>query len=131
MQTHSKSEVAVAALLRAKECFQAGDWISSTILAGAAQRVLRDLCEARGIPTTIGILSAYLGHKVCDVHKTITSSYNGMKHAKTDPDEDVSVSSAEPQALFVMAAADLARLNPPYAPAVGEVLNFAKSFNTD
>jgi len=131
MQTYSKSDVAMTALLRAKECFQAGDWISSTILAGAAHQVLRDLCEARDIPTTIGTLSASLGHQVSDVHNIIASSYNGMKHAKKDPDKDVSVSSAEPQALFVMAAADLARLNPSYSPEVGEVLKFAKSLNAD
>jgi hypothetical protein len=131
MQTHSKSEVAIAALLRAKECFQADDWISSTILAGAAQQVLRDLCEARGLPTTIGKVSASLGHQEIDVHNLIVCSYNGMKHADRDPDKDVSVSSAEPQALIVMAAADLARLNPPHSPEVDQIFKFARTFNVE
>lgn len=59
------------------------------------------------------------------------ASYNGMKHANREPTRDVLVSPAEPQALIVMAAADLARLNIPYPSAIGEILNFAMSFNKE
>jgi hypothetical protein len=54
-----------------------------------------------------------------------------MKHADRDPARDVFISSAEPQALMVMAATDLVRLNIPHSPAIGEILNFVKSFNKD
>lgn len=129
MQAHSKSEIAVVALLRATQCYQNADWIAATILAGAAQQVLRDLCEARGIGTTIEMVSASLGHQTRDVHRIVVTSYNGMKHADREPTCDVLVSPAEPQALIVMAAADLARLNIPYSSAIGEILNFVMSFN--
>jgi hypothetical protein len=131
MQTHSKSEVAVVALLRATQCYQNADWISATILAGAAQQVFRDLCEARGIGTTIDMVSASLGHRTSDVHNLVVGSYNGMKHADRDPTRPVSVSPAEPQALIVMAATDMARLNIPYSSAIGEILRFAKSFKPE
>lgn len=131
MRTHSKSEVAVVALLRATQCYQSADWISATILAGAAQQVLRDLCEAHGIGTTIDMVSASLGHQTSEVHNLVVASYNDMKHADRDPTRDVSVSPEEPQALIVMAAADLVRLNIPYSPAIGEILRFAKSFNEE
>lgn len=131
MQAHSKSEVAVVALLRATQCYQNADWISATILAGAAQQVLRDLCEARGIGTTIDMVSASLGYRTSDVHNLVVASYNGMKHADRDPARDVFISSGEPQALMVMAATDLVRLNIPHSSAIGEILNFVKSFNKD
>lgn len=113
MHANSKSEIAVVALLRATQCYQNADWIAASILASAAQQVLRDLCEARGIGTTIDMVSASLGHETSDVHNIVVASYNGMKHADRDPNRDVVVSPAEPQALIVMAAADLARLNIP------------------
>lgn len=128
MQRYSKTEIAITALLRAKQSFEVEDWISSTILAGAAQQVLRDLCEARGLTTAIETVSASIGHQVNDVHRLIASSYNGMKHANRDHDKYVTVSSAEPQALFVMAATDLVKLKPPYSSPVKEVLDFARSF---
>jgi hypothetical protein len=131
METQSKSEVAVVALLKATQCYQNADWISSTILAGAAQQVFRDLCEARGIGSTIDMVSASLGYRTSDVHNLVVGSYNGMKHADRDPTSLVSVSPAEPQALIVMAAADLIRLNIPYSTAIGEILKFTKSFETE
>jgi hypothetical protein len=100
-------------------------------LAGAAQQVLRDLCEARGIDITIDMVSASLGHQTSEVHNLVVASFNGMKHADRDPTCDVLVSPAESQALIVMAAADLARLNIPYSSAIGEILKFAKSFNKE
>jgi hypothetical protein len=131
MATHSKSSVAICSLIRAKACYLEGDWISSTILAGAAQRILKDLCVAAGIESTIDTVSASLGRKPYEVHNLITTSYNGMKHADRDPEGTIDVSSKEPQALIVMAAADLVRLKIPYSSTVGEILNFAKSFSVE
>jgi hypothetical protein len=131
MKTHSKSEAAVVALLKATHCYPNAVWILSTILAGAAQQVFRDLCEARGIGSTIEMVSASLGYRTSDVHNLVVGSYNGMKHADRDPTSLVSVSPAEPQALIVMAAADLIRLNIPYSTAIGEILKFTKSFETE
>ena len=131
MAKHSKSSVAVSSLLRAKACYQDGDWISSTILAGAAQRILKDLCVAAGIEPTINTVSADLGRRPREVHDLIMASYNGMKHADRDPEGTVDATSEEPQALIVMAAADLVRLKTPYSPSVGEILKFARSFNVE
>jgi len=131
VKSYLKSEVAIAALLRAKECFLSSDWISSTILAGAAQQVLRDLCISRGIDTTIGKVSSSLGYNVRDIHNLVASAYNDMKHAERDPEALVLISSEEPKSLIVLAVADLARLNFPCSDEVGEILNFAKSFKLE
>ncbi len=131
MAKHSKSSVAISSLLKAKACYEEGDWISSTILAGAAQRILKDLCVARRIEPTIETVSSALGRKPRELHDLISATYNGMKHADRDPEGTVDATSEEPQALIVMAAADLARLNPPFSQSVGEILKFARSFNVE
>lgn len=70
MKSHSKIEVAVTALLRAKELFLLGDYVSSTILAGAGQQILRDVCKSRGIEPTIKTISNESGHPAKLIHIT-------------------------------------------------------------
>lgn len=125
----SKIDIAVAALVSAIKSYEVGDWVASTILGGAARQVLNDICITRGLDTTTELLASSLGYKKSEIHTIITESYNGMKHAERDSDALVEVSSAQPKALIIMAASDLARLNEPYTLTIQKILNFARSFN--
>lgn len=110
MQTFTKIQVATKSLFQAKDAFLKGDYISSTILAGAAQQIVRDICKSRGIEPTIKIISDVSGHPGKLVHELVTDAYNKMKHADLDPNELVEVSSDEPQVLMTLAVTDLIKL---------------------
>jgi hypothetical protein len=126
----TKLEIAVSSLTTARKLFADGDYISSNILAGAGQQILRDLCLSRGIETTIATLSSSTGHPVNDIHNLVVNSYNKMKHADKDPNDDIEVSEDAPRALIVLAATDLMRLNAPPSKDIVEFIEFAKSIKT-
>ena len=110
MQAFTKIQVATTSLFQARDAFLRGDYISSTILAGAAQQIVRDICKSRGVEPTIKTISKVSGHSGKLVHELVTDAYNKMKHADLDPNEIVEVSSDEPQVLMTLAVTDLIRL---------------------
>jgi hypothetical protein len=128
MNSFSKTEVAIAALVKAKECYQAQDWVASIILAGAAQQILRDLCRSRGLASTLEQVGITKGSNFKDVHVLISSAYNSMKHADLDPDASVVASLEESQVLLVLAAADLVKLSVDFSTEVKDILSFVRTF---
>ena len=126
MKPHSKIEVALAALLRAKELFLLGDHISATILAGAGQQIVRDVCKSRGIVPTIKTLSEISGHPAKLLHDLVADAYNKMKHADIDPEGIVEVSEQEPRMLMTLAAADLMRLKEIKSQQIADFIEFVR-----
>lgn len=126
MQTFTKIEVAVRALLQAKERYLQADYVSATILAGAGQKIVRDICKSRGIEPTIKTLSNQSGFTVQEIHNLVVDSYNKMKHADTDPDGFVNVSEEEPRALMTLAATDLMRLKEIKSKEIADFTDFVR-----
>jgi len=127
MKQHSKIEVAVTALISAKELFLLADYISSTILAGAGQQILRDVCKSRGIEPTIKTISEVSGHPAKLVHNLVAGTYNNMKHADNDPEGIVEVSEEEPRMLMTLAATDLMRLNEIQSKDISDFIEFVRT----
>ena len=127
MKSYSKIEVAVVALIQAKELYLLGDYVSATILAGAGQQIVRDTCKNRGTETTIKTISNASGQPAQLVHKLVVDGYNKMKHADNDPEGVVEVSEAEPRMLMTLAATDLMRLKEIRSPKIAEFIEFARN----
>ena len=127
MKSHSKIEVAVAALLRAKELFISGDYVSATILAGAGQQIIRDICKSRRIEPTIKTISNVSGHPAKLVHNLVADAYNKMKHADIDPGGVVEVSEEEPRMLMTLAATDLMRLKEIKSKDISDFIEFVRT----
>ena len=128
MQSHSKIEIAVKALLRAKELFLLGDYVSATILAGAGQQIVRDVCKSRSIEPTIKTITDVSGHPAKMVHNLVSDAYNKMKHAEKDPERNVEVSEEEPRMLMTLAAADLNRMNEIQTKEISDFVEFVRTF---
>ena len=109
-RAYTKIEVSLKALLRAKEAFLVNDYVSATLLAGAAQQIVRDICKSRDIEPTIQKISNVSGHDKKRIHSLVADAYNKMKHADIDPNEVVEVSAEEPQVLMTLAVTDLIKL---------------------
>lgn len=126
MQSHSKIEIAVTALLRAKELFLSGDFVSATILAGAGQQIVRDVCKSREIEPTLKTISDVSGHPAKMVHNLVADAYNKMKHADNDPEGIVEVSEEEPRMLMTLAATDLMRLKEIRSQQISDFVEFIR-----
>lgn len=125
----SKFEIAIDLLADAKELFQNTRFASATVLAGAARRILADLCKAHKIESTIDQVSDSTGHRAKDIHNLIAATYNQMRHANHDPDELVEVSDAEPKCLLTCAITDLVLLSLRSEKwQFIELINFVRSF---
>jgi hypothetical protein len=131
MKSHSKIEVAVAALNRAKELFISGDYVSATILAGAGQQIIRDICKNRRIEPTIKTISNVSGHPAKLVHNLVADAYNKMKHADIDPDGIVEVSEDEPRMLMTLAATDLMRLKEVTSKEIADFIEFVQTLKAE
>ena len=127
MKSNSKIEVAVTALVRAKELFLLGDCVSATILAGAGQQILRDICKSRDIEPTIKTISDVSGHPAKLVHNLVADTYNKMKHADNDPEGIVEVSEDEPRMLMTLAATDLMRLKEIKSKEISDFVDFVQA----
>lgn len=127
MNVYSKIEVAVTALLRAKELFILGDYVSATILAGAGQQIVRDICKSREIEPTIKTISDVSGHPSGMVHNLVAYAYNKMKHADNDPEGVVEVSEEEPRMLMTLAATDLMRLKEIKSQKISDFVEFIRT----
>jgi hypothetical protein len=127
MQKFTKIEVAVSALLRAKELFLLGDYVSATILAGAGQQVIRDVCNSRETETTLKTISEVSGHSAKKIHDLVVDSYNKMKHADNDPEGVVDVSEDEPRVLMTLAATDLMRLKEIKSREISDFIEFVRA----
>ena len=110
MQIFKKIDIALIALNEAKSAFLKKDYVTSTILAGAAQRLVRDICESRNIEPTIKKISNNSAYSKRQIHNLIARTYNKMKHADHDPEADVEISPDEPLVLIRVAATDLLKL---------------------
>jgi len=126
MKTYTKIQVAVRALIQAKELYLQSDYVSATILAGAGQTIVRDVCKSRGIEPTIKTVSNQSGFTVKEIHNLVVDSYNKMKHADTDPDGFVNVSEEEPRALMTLAATDLMRLKEIKSQEISDLIEFVR-----
>ena len=127
MKSHSKIEVALKALVRAREMFLLGDFVSATILAGAGQQIVRDVCKSRKIEPTIKTISDVSGHPAKMVHDLVSEAYNKMKHADIDPDGIVEVSDDEPRVLITLAVTDLMRLKQIKTEEISALIDFVRS----
>ena len=127
MKVHTKAEIAISSLLQAKRMFLAGDYISATILAGAGQQILRDLCKSRAVMPTIARLSGSSGYSVKSIHNLVTDSYNKMKHAEKDPEEMVEVSEDEARVLMTLAATDLMLLKEIKSKEISDFVDFVRN----
>lgn len=115
------------ALLRAKELFLLGDYVSATILAGAGQQIVRDVCKSREIEPTIKTISEVSGHSAKLVHNLVAGTYNKMKHADNDPEGIVEVSDEEPRMLMTLAATDLMRLKEIKSKEISDFVEFVRT----
>lgn len=127
MQTFTKIEVAVSALLRAKELYLLDDYVSATILAGAGQQVVRDVCKSRETETTLKTISEVSGHSAKKIHDLVVDAYNKMKHADNDPEGVVDVSEDEPRVLMTLAATDLMRLKEIKSREISDFIEFVRT----
>lgn len=127
MKSHSKIEIAVTALLKAKELFLLGDYVSATILAGAGQQIVRDVCMSRGIEPTIKTISDVSGHPAKMIHDLVADAYNKMKHADNDPEGIVDVSEDEPRVLMTLAATDLMRMKEIKSQEISDYVEFVRT----
>jgi hypothetical protein len=130
MTVFSKVEIAVQLLLRAKELFKSGEYVPSTVLAGAGQQLLRDLCKARGVDSTIQTISEVSGHSEKKIHQLVVDTYNKMKHADVDPDDSVVISEQEPRVLMTLAAVDLMRLKEIKSQEISDFLEFIQKIKS-
>lgn len=130
MQSFTKIQVATKALFQAKDAFLKGDYISSTILAGAAQQIVRDICKSRGVEPTIKTISNVSGHSGKLVHDLVTDAYNKMKHADVDPEGAVEVSEDEPRALMTLAVTDLMRLKEVSTKEISDFIEFVRTIKS-
>lgn len=110
VKTYTKSEIAINALITAKKLHEQGDYIGSTILAGAGREILKDICSAKGIEHTAEVVGKQVGKPTKDIHDLLADVYNKMKHADRDPSGLVEVSEAEPRALMTVGVTDLMKL---------------------
>ena len=127
MESHSEIEVAVTAVLRAKELFVLDDYVSATILAGAGQQILRDVCKSRGVEPTIKTISDVSGHPAKLVHNLVADAYNKMKHADNDPEGLVEVSKEEPRMLMTLGATELMRLKEIKSKEISDFVDFVQA----
>ena len=131
MKSYSKIEVAVAALLRAKELFLSADYVSATILAGAGQQIIRDVCKSREVEPAIKTISNVSGHPAKLVHNLVADAYNKMKHADIDPEGIVEVSEDEPRMLMTLAATDLMRLKEITSKEIADFIEFVQTLKAE
>ncbi len=124
----SQSEVAITALLTSIDCYRSGNHVSSIILSGAARQILNDLCISNQLPTTAKLIGKSTNKTTKQVHDFIADTYNSLRHANRNPGQLIIVSKDESKMLIIMAASDLARLNPPSTQQIKQILNFANSF---
>ena len=130
MSTYSKIEIAITSLLRAKDFFVTGDYVAATILAGAGQQIVRDVCKSRGIDPTIKTIINESGHSAKMVHNLVVETYNKMKHADSDPEGMVEVCEEEPRMLMTLAATDLMRMKEIKSKEVSEFIDFIRNNKT-
>lgn len=127
VKTYTKVEIATHSLISAKKLYEQGDYISSTILAGAGREILKDICEKRGIEHTVEVVGKNVGKTTKDVHDLLADVYNKMKHADRDPDEVVEVSEAEPRSLMTVGATDLMKLKEIKSKERADLIEFVRS----
>lgn len=131
MKTYTKVEVAISSLTTAKKLYEAGDYIGSTILSGAGQQILRDICLNRGVEPTVETISKKSGHSARAIHDLLVEAYNQMKHADRDPNSLVEVSEAEPRSLMTVASTDLMKLKEIKSKEISDLVDFVKSIKSD
>ena len=124
----TQSEAAITALLTAIDCYKAGNYVSSIILSGAARQILNDLCISKQLTSTVKLIGESVNKTTMQVHDFIAKTYNSLKHADRNPGQTIIASSEEAQMLIILAAADLARMNPTFNADIKEIFNFAKYF---
>lgn len=110
MKAYTKTDIAINSLITAKRLYEQGDYVASTILAGAGREILRDICDSRGIEHTVQVVGKKVGSSTKDVHDLLADVYNKMKHADRDPDGLVEISEADPRALMTVGVTDLMKL---------------------
>lgn len=130
MKKYTKIEVAIKLLLQSKELFLSGDYVSSTVLAGAGQQIVRDISKSRGIEPTIQTISNVSGHSTRKIHDLVVGAYNKMKHADNDPEGVVEVSEDESRVLMTLAATDLMRLKQINSQQVSDFIEFVRTVKT-
>jgi hypothetical protein len=126
--TYTRTQVAIILLNDAKDLYTKGKFISSIVLAGAAQQLLRDLCRNVKIDPTIKILSNIQNIHGQGLHDLIAETYNKLKHADKEQG-DVEVDKDEAKILLVLAASDLMRLNYPQNDIIKNFLKFADTLS--
>lgn len=130
MPNYSKIEIAITALIRAKELFILRDFVSATMLAGAGQQIVRDICKSKGIDPTIKTITDASGHPSKMVHNLVVDVYNKMKHADSDPEGMVEVCEEEPRMLMTLAATDLVRMKEIKSKEVSDFIDFIRNIKT-
>ena len=123
--SYSKIEVAIELMLCAKNLYQQENHVCATILAGAAQQIVRDLCKANQIEPTIKTLAEHQCRDGTELHDFISFTYNKLKHANREQN-DVVVGEDEARVLIELAATDLIRLKVNPNQSIVEILNFVK-----
>lgn len=125
MRKYSKIEVAVELLIDAKKLLENGRYVSATVLAGAAQQIVRDICRKKQIDPAIKTLAKNEILDRTELHDFISCTYNKLKHANKEQ-FDVVVSEDETRVLMGLAATDLMRLNVNPNKSIVDILNFVK-----
>jgi hypothetical protein len=111
MQKYTKLEISIVELRRAKQCYLEADYVSATVLAGAARSIILNLCKHYCIKSTINIIGTNVGLIDKEINNLVSLSYNASKHADKDPIQEVEICAERVEALFALATSDLQLLN--------------------
>lgn len=121
---YSKIEIAVEALIQAQKFHEASNFICAQILLGASQTIIKDLCKANGIQSSISDIVEFSGYEYSEVHNIVVGTYNKTKHADRDPFDTVFVSAENIKMHMEVAVSDLLRLDPNLINIIPDVFGY-------
>ena len=128
MSLQSRLSIGVDILDKAVKMFDDNDIVVSTVLAGAAQQLFRDICLSKELKPAIQKLSENEGKTAKSLHDLITETYNKLKHADWEQG-DVEVTVNDVKVLLVLAATDLLKLNPESDERIKRIKSGVKRIN--
>ncbi len=128
MSLQSRLSIAIDILDKAVKTFDDNDIVASTVLAGAAQQLLRDVCLSKGIVPTLNELSENDGRTAQKLHDLIAETYNRFKHADREQ-ADIEVLATDAQILLGLAVIDLLKLDPVFDERIKRIQSGVKRIN--
>lgn len=110
MAMYSRTEIAIRSIVTAKSLYEQGLFTEATVLAGSAQKIIRDICNYQGIEPAVKTMSVLRQSSVEQIIQIVHGAYNNLKHAERNTDKPVDVPDDEALFLIKLACIDLIRL---------------------